>query len=188
MGTGQYLCPGCSGSLSVAPVEGLRQYVCASCGGSVLTIPALRRLAPSAAQQIWNEGPVASPPAGPARCPFCSREMQVETVPAGTAALCRPCEAVWLSKDATQAIHVKPPAPGDEPTLASETLRCPQCGAPVANSWDETCTYCGAGLHAPVKVVLMPEEGPGDWPTTGRPGEGITSLVGGVLGAILGDR
>jgi Zn-finger nucleic acid-binding protein len=182
VGTRPYMCPGCSGTLSVSPVEGLRQYVCASCEGSVITIPALRQLASSFAMQIWNEGPSA-PGDWRGHCPFCAQEMQPKAVATGQAALCRPCEAVWLDKDAVRAVHVKAPAPDDQPTLGSETLRCPQCGAPVSNSWDETCQYCGAGLHAPVKVVVVPEEVPGDWRYGNRSGTG--SLVGDVLGEVF---
>jgi Zn-finger nucleic acid-binding protein len=186
MGTGQYLCPGCSGSLAVNPVEGLRQYVCAGCGGRVLTVSALRQLASSFAIQLWTEDPSTSPATAPLRCPFCTLEMQPKAVPTGTAAVCRPCEAVWLDKDAVDAVHVKAPGPDDQPTLGSETLRCPQCGAPVPNTWDETCRYCGAGLHAPVKVVVLPEEVPGEWPAGNR--YGPPSLLGEVLGAVLRGR
>ena len=183
--TTEYVCPGCSGLLLVSPVEGFRHYVCASCGGTVITIAALRQLSRSTAQQLWNEEPAASGGTAPVRCPFCVLAMQPKAVPTGTAATCRACEAVWLSKEATEATQVKAPAAGDQPTLSSETLRCPQCGAPVSNSWDETCQYCGAGLHAPVKVVILPGAIPGEV----RPGHyGQPTVLGEVLRTFLHGR
>ena len=164
-----------------SPIEGFRHYVCASCGGAVITIAALRQLARATAQQIWTEGPADPVGKEQARCPFCTLGMQPRAVPAGTAAICRGCEAVWLSIDAAEAIQVKTPPAGDQPTLSSETLRCPQCGAPVSNSWDETCQYCGAGLHAPVKVVVVPEGAHAG--AYGQPG-----VLGEVLGAFLHGR
>ena len=141
--------------------------MCDSCGGSVLTIAVLRQLAPAVAHSLWNEGPRLSPGSGLARCPFCQLEMQPKAIEAGTAALCRPCEAVWLDKEASETVKIKAPV-DSEPSLSSEELRCPQCGAPVGNTWDETCKYCGAGLHAPVKVVVLPEGEAGPWGTERR--------------------
>jgi Zn-finger nucleic acid-binding protein len=177
------LCPGCSGNLVVNPVEGLRHYVCASCGGTVITIAALRQLAGPFAQRIWMEEPATSPGTGQARCPFCSREMQPKAVPTGLGAVCRGCEAVWLDKDAADNLTVKSAPTDGQPTLGSEALRCPQCGAPISDSSQEECHYCGAGLHAPVKVVVLPQEIPGDWPRGshfGRP-----TALGEVLSAFL---
>jgi hypothetical protein len=88
--------------------------------------------------------------------------MQPKAVANGTAALCRSCEAVWLDKEAASSVAVKAEPPTEQPTLSSETLRCPQCGAPLANSWDETCQYCGAAIHAPTQVVMVPMDNPDD--------------------------
>ena len=183
MDTDHYLCPGCSGSLAVNPVEGFRHYVCSSCGGTVIMIAALRQLARPVAQQIWTEDPADSPGTGRARCPFCSMEMQPKAVATGSAALCRPCEAIWLDKQASGSIAVEAPSTGGQPTLASESLRCPQCGAPVSDSWQEQCKYCGAGLHTPVKVVVLPEALPGE--IEGGARLGGKSLASEVLGTLL---
>jgi Zn-finger nucleic acid-binding protein len=188
--TANPLCPGCSGKLMVNPVEGFRHYLCASCGGTVITIAVLRQLAVHVAQQVWTEEPSASPGTGRARCPFCTQEMQPKAVPNGSAATCRPCEAVWLDKDAADNLTVKAPPEGSQPTLSSEALKCPQCGAPVANSWAENCQYCGASLHAPTKVVVLPEELAGEYSEStrfGRPAP-LGGVVGGVLGALLRGR
>ena len=183
MGTGQYVCPGCSGNLSATAVEGFRQYVCASCGGAVITIVSLRQLAEQFAHQVWYEAPTPAPVGWHATCPFCTRAMQAVEVPTGSAAVCRPCEAVWLDKDAAGAVRVKAPMPSEGPALASETLRCPQCGAPFANSWDDKCAYCGAALHAPVEVVAVPEPTPtSGW---GDPGSTRAGLAAEVLGALF---
>lgn len=189
MGLDQLPCPGCAGQLSVSPVEGLRHYVCTSCGGTVITIAALRQLAAPFAQEIWT-GPEAPPAgAGPARCPFCSRPMEPKQVPAGAGAVCRPCEAIWLDKQAADAVTVKPvAAPAGQPTLSSEALRCQECGAPLTNSWEEKCPYCGAAVHAPTQVVLLPvPAGPGegpaeDWTAPHRPGQrSLLSELGHLL-------
>lgn len=184
----QYLCPGCSGTLMASPIEGFRHYVCPGCGGAVITVAALRQLAGAYAQHLWTEEPSEAPGTGRARCPFCSLEMQLKAVPTGNAAICRACEAVWLSKEAVDTVEVKQPAPGDQPTLSSEALHCQQCGAPVAHSWDETCPYCGASLHAPVQVVVMPESEPDEWGGRGKYGNGQSSVVGEVLGTFLRGR
>ncbi len=156
-------------------VSGLRQYVCASCGGTVLTIAVLRQLGGDLADHLWTEAPVEAP-AGDARCPFCSRPMQPKPIPTGSAAMCKGCEAVWLDKQAAQSLPDRAARPGTGPTLASEALRCPQCGAPIANSWDEKCQFCGAALHVPTQVVVVPTALPdqtgqqwGPWPRSRRP-------------------
>jgi hypothetical protein len=158
-------------------VSGLRQYVCASCGGTVLTIAVLRQLGGTLADHLWTEAPAAGPAGSDARCPFCSRPMQPKTIPAGCAAMCKGCETVWLDKQAVQSLPDEAAQPGQRPTLASEALKCPQCGAPIANSWDEKCQYCGAALHAPTQVVVLPEALPDDegqdwgpWHLQRRPG------------------
>ena len=86
--------------------------------------------------------------------------MQHKALPAGSAAMCKGCEVVWLDKQAVQSLPDKASTPGTGPTLASEALKCPQCGAPLANSWDEKCQFCGSALHAPTQVVVLPEPGP----------------------------
>jgi hypothetical protein len=157
-------------------VSGLRQYVCASCGGTVLTIAVLRQLEGDLAEHIWTEAPVEGPAGGGARCPFCSRPMQPKPIPTGSAAMCKACESIWLDKQAVQSFPDKAATPGTGPTLASEALRCHQCGAPIANSWDEKCQFCGAALHAPTQVVVVPTSPPdeagqqwGPWPLARRP-------------------
>jgi len=75
---------------------------------------------------------------------------------------------------------------GDQPTLSSEALRCPQCGAPVSHSWDEKCQYCGAGLHAPVKVVVLPGAITGEGPGPGHYGQ--PTVLGEVLRTFLHGR
>ena len=169
------LCPGCSGHLMTNQVDGLRQYVCADCGGTVLTIAVLRQLEGGMADHVWTEAPSAAPGHGEARCPFCSRPVQPKAIPAGCAAVCRTCETVWLDKQAVESLPDKT-APGREPTLASQALKCPQCGAPLANSWDEKCPFCGTALHAPTQVVILPtslpeqaDQGPGPWHLPHRP-------------------
>jgi DNA-directed RNA polymerase subunit RPC12/RpoP len=182
------LCPGCSGDLMVNQVDGLRQYVCVGCGGTVLTIAVLRQLEGDLAGHIWTEPPSSA--SGEVRCPFCSQPMQPKALPAlpagpigaaepagaagaagpagaagaagpaGAAAICRPCEAAWLDKQAVLSLPDKSAPP--RPTLASESLKCAQCGAPVANSWDEKCQFCGASLHAPTQVVVLPTSLPGE--------------------------
>lgn len=184
----------------MSAVQGKREYVCAGCAGVVLTIAALRQLAPDEARALWTEEPEAvggpaaagktgaaagedgAADAGPAHCPFCGHEMQAKAVAAGQAALCRPCEAVWLDNQATHSVQVRDAGP--QPDLSSETLRCPQCGAPVASSSAENCQYCGASLHAPVKVVVLPQDEPGGWGARGRSGGVVTE----ILGTFLRDR
>ncbi len=190
MGTDQWLCPGCSGHLMTNQVDGLRQYVCASCGGTVMTIAVLRQLEGSMADHVWTEEPAAPPGAGDARCPFCSRPMQPKAIAAGSAATCRACESVWLDKEAVGSLPDKATPKGPEPTLASRSLKCPQCGAPIANSWDEKCQFCGAALHAPTQVVVLPtslpgetEPGWGPWRTSRRP-----SLYSAVLKRLIEGR
>jgi hypothetical protein len=146
-------------------------------------IAALRQLAGPVALQIWTEDPAEGPGTGLARCPFCSAEMQPKAVATGSAAACRPCEAIWLDKQASDNLAVKAPAAGARPTLTSEALRCPQCGAPVSDSWQEQCKFCGAGLHAPVKVVVLPEGLPGEFPGEARLGG--KSLAEEVLGTLF---
>jgi hypothetical protein len=138
-------------------VSGLRQYVCTSCGGTVLTIAVLRQLEGGLADHLWTEAPPPGAGSGGDRCPFCSRPMQPKTVPAGSAAMCKGCEAVWLDKQAVESLPDKAATSAPGPTLASEALRCPQCGAPIANSWDEKCQFCGSSLHVPTQVVVLPE-------------------------------
>ncbi len=90
--------------------------------------------------------------------------MQPKAVPAGGAAMCKGCEVIWLDKQAVQSLPDQAAAaPG--PTLASQALRCPQCGAPIANGWEEKCQFCGTALHTPTQVVVvpMPEEAEQQW-------------------------
>jgi hypothetical protein len=100
----------------------------------------------------------------------------------GSAAICKPCEVVWLDKAAVSSLPANEDAPTGQPTLATETPHCGQCGAPIAHTWDERCPYCGAAIHAPTQVVLFPTELPAehvDW-EHGRPG----GLLSGVLDAL----
>jgi len=137
-----------------------------------MTVAVLRQLEGTLAQQIWVAPEQAQGDAHP--CPFCSRPMQPKSVATGRASVCRACEAVWLDQAAYGAL----PGPAvPAPSLASQALSCPQCGAPVANSWDEHCKYCGAALHAPTQVVILPS-GPA-FPRLSVPGPG------GLLGALL---
>jgi DNA-directed RNA polymerase subunit RPC12/RpoP len=172
-------------------INGLRQYVCASCGGTVLTVAVLRQLVGSLASQVWTEPPSSAPDDRQARCPFCSQPMQPKALAsgyAGCAAICRACETVWLDN---QAVHSLPDkAASREPTLASQSLKCPQCGAPIANSWEEKCQFCGAAIHAPVQVVVLPTSLPGEaeqdqgpWPFPHR-----KSLYSSVLKRMIDGR
>jgi Zn-finger nucleic acid-binding protein len=177
----QLLCPGCSGRLLVSTAEGFRRYICESCGGTLMTIVALRQLAGTAAQHIWTAPPAASPGTGRAHCPFCRREMQPKAVQTGTAAVCRPCESVWLDKDAAGSLPVK--AAANQPTLESEPVpHCEQCGAPLASTDDQNCKYCGAALHAATKVVLLPVAG--NYHPAGHRRRG--SLLSEILGTVEG--
>jgi Zn-finger nucleic acid-binding protein len=124
-----------------------------------MTVAVLRQLEGDLASHVWTE-PASTAGEGQARCPFCSQAMQPKALPAGTAggaAICRACEAVWLDHQAVQSLPDHAAAPGPQPTLASQSLKCPECGAPLANSWDEKCQFCGAALHAPTRVVVLPE-------------------------------
>ena len=170
-----YQCPDCSGQLLSSPLEGRRQYLCQSCGGHVLMIAVLRALSPDTAKLLWFEDPQGTGP-GNLRCPFCTRPMQDKAVASGTAAVCKLCEAVWLDRQAAAQVEVKKMT--DSTSLASATLHCPQCGAPVQTASDDKCAYCGAALHPPTKVVVIAQ--PED-EATGRP----YHQAGGLLGALV---
>jgi Zn-finger nucleic acid-binding protein len=160
-------------------VDGFRQYLCTTCGGAVIGTAVLRQVS-SAAQHIWTAEP--APGASPVRCPFCLAAMESRTVQSGSAAICKPCEVVWLDKAAVSSLPAKETGPVGHGTLATETPHCEQCGAPIANSWDERCAYCGAAVHAPTQVVLLPTEVPRNHPDWGRGGLG--GLLSGVLDAL----
>jgi hypothetical protein len=100
----------------------------------------------------------------------------------GSAAICKPCEVVWLDKAAVSSLPAKETASPDHPTLATETPHCEQCGAPIARTWDERCPYCGGAIHAPTQVVLFPTELPGEPATREHIGRG--GLLSGVLDAL----
>jgi Zn-finger nucleic acid-binding protein len=159
VGTDQAKCPGCSGNLMTGQVDGFRQYLCTDCGGAVIGIAVLRQVS-GAAQHIWTGEPV--PAASPVHCPFCSAAMESRAIEIGSAAICKACEVVWLDKAAVSSLPAKEGASTARPTLATETPHCEQCGAPIAHTWDESCPYCGAAIHAPTKVVLFPTEVPGE--------------------------
>jgi Zn-finger nucleic acid-binding protein len=183
VGTDQAKCPGCSGNLMTGQVDGFRQYLCTACGGAVIGIAVLRQVS-GAAQHIWTGEPV--PAASLVHCPFCSSAMESRAMENGSAAICKACEVVWLDKAAVSALPAKAGAKdvasSAQPTLAPETPHCEQCGAPIAHTWDESCPYCGAAIHAPTKVVLFPT-GPagqhGNWEPSGLGG-----LLAGVLDAL----
>ncbi|HUC15192.1 MAG TPA: hypothetical protein VMS00_12135 [Acidimicrobiales bacterium] len=160
-------------------VDGFRQYLCTSCGGAVIGIAVLRQVSGSA-QHIWTAEPV--PAAGPVHCPFCAAEMESRATQTGSAAICKPCEVVWLDKAAVSSLPAKDAPSASQPTLATETPRCQQCGAPIAHTWDESCPYCGAAIHAPTQVVLFPTELPGEHANRGHSGPG--GLLSGVLDAL----
>jgi len=141
-----YRCPGCSGELSVNSIGGERKYDCLTCGGCVIMVAALRHLAPAVAVQLWTEDQTDGAPAAGVHCPFCGNEMQPRALPAGTGAVCRPCEAVWLDHGAVEAVKIQVPVQ-EGPSLSSVAMRCPECGAPVANAWEQACRYCGCALH-----------------------------------------
>jgi Zn-finger nucleic acid-binding protein len=157
-------------------VDGFRQYLCTSCGGAVIGIAVLRQVS-GAAQHIWTAEPV--PGAGPVHCPFCSAEMESRATPTGSAAICKACEVVWLDKAAVSSLPAKDAPTTSQATLATETPHCEQCGAPIAHTWDESCPYCGAAIHAPMKVVLFPSERPGEHPIREHSGRG--GLLAGLL-------
>ncbi len=98
--------------------------------------------------------------------------MEPKTVLAGTAAVCRACEVVWLDQQATSSLPVRNTDAQDQPTLATQaqSARCEQCGAPIAHTWDERCQYCGAAIHAPTKVVVLQGTVPEDEATRNGPG------------------
>lgn len=146
-------CPGCGGALQRGQVAGCRQYTCQRCQSAVLTMPVLRQLEGRLAQQMWMADDGASE--ATERCPFCRNPMHPKDVGKGRVSVCRGCEAVWLDQEAYEALPANQ-APGAPPSLASQSLRCPQCGAPVANTWDEHCAFCRAALHPPTKVVILP--------------------------------
>lgn len=174
MGCDQQSCPGCAGTLLAGQVDGFRRYVCESCRGVVIGIAVLRQLAGAAGQHIWTAEPAPVPPAGLGRCPFCATNMEPKTVLAGTAAVCRACEVVWLDQQATSSLPVRNTDAQDQPTLATQaqSARCEQCGAPIAHTWDERCQYCGAAIHAPTKVVVLQGTVPEDEATrNGRTGQ-----------------
>ncbi len=173
MSSEQLSCPGCSGHLEASQVEGFRQYACTECGGAVIGIAVLRQLAGAAGQHIWTAEP-GPPAAGPLRCPFCSQGMEPKTVPDGSAAACKVCEVVWLDNQAVSSLPVRAPSSDGQPSLESEAqaARCAQCGAPIANTWDERCRYCGAAIHAPTKVVVLPSGSPDDPLSQGDDGWG----------------
>jgi uncharacterized paraquat-inducible protein A len=165
-------------------VEGMREYVCAGCGGTVLTVAALRQLEGALAEHLWTEP--AAPTGSDQHCPFCTRVMEPKALPAGSAATCKGCQSIWLDKQAVDALPAKQ-VPTGGPSLASETMRCPQCGAPVAHTWDEKCQFCGSALQAPTKVVIMPESLPGDVPTGREPWRlgRSPSILGSVVERII---
>ena len=167
-------------------LDGSREYVCSSCGGVVIGIAVLRRVSGEIAEHIWTAETTSA--ASPLHCPFCSRDMQNKPVPTGCAAICKLCEVVWLDKVALGALPAKDSAPSGQTTVASlaaQTLHCEQCGAPIANSLDERCQYCGAAIHAPTKVILFPTELPGDHANWERRGQ--RGLVTEVLDILAGD-
>jgi DNA-directed RNA polymerase subunit M/transcription elongation factor TFIIS len=165
MGTGQLSCPACAGHLLTGQVEGLRQYVCDCCAGVVIGIAVLRQLAGPVGQHIWTAEALPGVGVSAGRCPFCSSPMVPKPGPsAGTAAICKGCEVVWLDKTAVSSLPVRTTASPDQTTLETETPRCGQCGAPILHTWDEQCQYCGAAIHAPTKVVLLES----DLPEVGR--------------------
>jgi hypothetical protein len=113
--------------------------------------------------------------------------MEPKAVPTGAAAICRACEVVWLDRQALGSLPVRAAEPEGQPTLDTQTqaARCPQCGAPIANSWDEHCRYCGAAIHAPTKVVVLPSGSAEDQEIgTGGGRTGRTGLFGEVLRAL----
>lgn len=167
-------CPGCATVLQGGQVNGHREYLCPSCGGALLTIPVLRQLVGAEAQQIWTED--ADPEGGDHACPFCTRPMEAKGAPVGHAAVCRPCEAVWLDQDLYRSLTVTATTT-PQPTLASQTLLCPNCGAPIPDSSAECCKYCGASLHPTQNVVVvMPPP----------PAPEYRGLGTGLLGTLLG--
>ena len=144
----------------------------------MIGIAVLRQVS-GVAQHIWTGEPV--PAASPLHCPFCSAAMESRAMEIGSAAICKPCEVVWLDKAAVSSLPAKA-ASTAQPTLATETPHCEQCGAPIARTWDESCPYCGAAIHAPTKVVLFPTEPPrehANWEPAGLGG-----LLSGVLDAL----
>jgi DNA-directed RNA polymerase subunit M/transcription elongation factor TFIIS len=168
-------------------IEGFRQYVCAGCGGVVIGIAVLRQLSGEVGQHIWTAEPPASAPSRPITCPFCSTAMAPKAVPSGNAATCRACEVVWLDKQVASSLPVRATETAGQPTLEaqSQAARCEQCGAPVLHSWDERCQYCGAALHAPTKVVVLPGAVADDQATASWEGGGGGSGHHGLLKEVM---
>jgi len=108
--------------------------------------------------------------------------MGSRAVQTGSAAICRACEVVWLDKAAVSSLPAQDAGSTGQPTLATETPHCEQCGAPIAHTWDENCPYCGAATHAPTQVVLFPTELSGEHATWEHRGRG--GLLSDVLDAL----
>jgi Zn-finger nucleic acid-binding protein len=164
MGSERLTCPGCGGDLVMGQIDGFRQYVCSGCAGVVIGIAVLRQLSGEIGQHIWTAEPASVDAGGALRCPFCTSTMTTKAIRTGSAATCRACEVVWLDQQAAGSLPVQGPSPQVQPTLEtqSEAARCQQCGAPVLHTWDEKCQYCGAALHAPTQVVVLPGAVPTD--------------------------
>jgi Zn-finger nucleic acid-binding protein len=198
----EYKCPGCSGRLAACALNGIRQYVCERCAGHVLTIVGLRHLSPDAALTLWahedgqdgdgqdgdgqdgdGRADMAGPGVpGPARCPFCQREMQARVFGKGRSGICRPCEAVWLDKQAAQAVKVPEPATS---SLSQGTRRCQHCGAVAEDTPDGNCRYCASPLALPTKVVVLeaPSAPERQW---GRGASVLGGIAGGIIDTFLG--
>jgi Zn-finger nucleic acid-binding protein len=147
-------CPGCGAQLTISTTAGKRRYLCAACGGVVCGMAVLRDFAGAEpAQHLWTSA-IVSDADGEERCPFCFAHMHTAGVEHGHAAICKTCEMVWLDKDALSTMTPGTSAQQGQ-AAADGVSKCPNCGAPVAHSWDEKCTYCGAALSPATKVIVI---------------------------------
>ena len=175
-----------------------------------MTISALRQVTiNNAAQSLWVAPDLVNPPsatngavanagngavanAGVRHCPFCHSSMHPKQVESGQVSTCVPCEVIWLDRTAIQALPALPSAvPGH---LVLENPRCTNCGAPVSNSPDGNCPFCGSALNEPTKVVLLPQSsysgggyaggrnsGPG-WDAAAKVGSSALKVVASLIG------
>ncbi|HZT65753.1 MAG TPA: hypothetical protein VFA11_08185 [Acidimicrobiales bacterium] len=151
MDAGPLRCPGCGGSLLLDHVGSLRRYDCEACAGAVMGVAVLRQvLAEGVAQRIWTAEETAD--ARPPTCPFCSAAMRGRHIDVGSAAVCQPCEVVWLDQAALTHLPAAPTAAIGSTT--HRVARCDNCGAPLGSTWDERCHYCGAAV-APVDASAV---------------------------------
>lgn len=126
--------------------DGGRRYLCGGCGSLTCGVAVLRRLVGhEVAQHLWAAAWAADRLIDTLKCPFCGNHLASSPGCAGTAAICRACEMVYLDKEAIDALSH--PAPAADLASALAAARCPNCGAPLEHGADDKCSYCGALLE-----------------------------------------